>query len=333
MAESKIDSLGNALPRPPYHPQVAALIDAIKPNNNLKLSDIPSLRAQTSPTAESVIGSRPILHHEQEVSSSGSSSILVSTFRRRSSIGEERKRPCIFHIHGGGLIAGNRFLAVGSILDWVIDLNLVCVSVEYRLAPEHPFPAALDDCTAALDWANKNADQLSIDSEKTCIIAGSGGAAIAAGLALRLRDEGQSMGKVAGMLLYSPSLDHRLQTTSSYQFVDGGVADRKSSESFWAWYLGGETGSYDPDDISIYASPASATMLGGLPPVYMDIGACDVHRDQAVGFASKIWRDGGECELHVWPGGCHVFETLVPDLEISKECVGRRKMWIQRTLC
>ncbi|HEU0180834.1 MAG TPA: alpha/beta hydrolase, partial [Agromyces mariniharenae] len=130
-------------------------------------------------------------------------------------------------------------------------------------------------------------------------------------------------------LLMWPMLDDRNETVSAHQ-VDGvGIWDRTSNETGWTALLGARRGSAD---VSAYAAPARATDLGGLPPTYVEAGSAEVFRDEAVGFASGIWAAGGTAELHVWAGGFHGFQTIVPAAAVSRAAVQTREAWVRRML-
>jgi acetyl esterase/lipase len=124
-------------------------------------------------------------------------------------------------------------------------------------------------------------------------------------------------------------LDDRNQTVSANQFVDLGLWNSQSNATGWGAYLGAR---YGTDDVSIYAAPARATDLSGLPPAYIDVGSAEVFRDEAVAYASQIWTDGGDAELHVWAGGFHGFDLLAPDAQVSRESVRTRTRWVARHL-
>lgn len=134
---------------------------------------------------------------------------------------------------------------------------------------------------------------------------------------------------VRGQLLIYPMLDDRCETPSSHQFLDGTIWVRSSNITGWTALLGDARGG---PDVSPFAAPARATDLSGLPPTYVDVGSVDVFRDEAVGYASRIWQAGGNAELHVWPGGCHGFDQLAPEAALSRRARATRMDWLSRVI-
>lgn len=229
--------------------------------------------------------------------------------------------PPVLHIHGGGMVAGSRRSDLHVLSEWVAELGVVLISPEYRLAPEHPHPAPVEDCYRTLSWMERN-------GFGNPIVAGtSAGGGLAAAVTLMARDLGGPA--VRGQLLMCPMLDDRCETPSSHQFLDGTTWVRSSNLTGWTALLGEARGG---PDVSPYAAPARATDLSGLPPTYVDVGSVDVLRDEAVGYASRIWQAGGDAELHVWPGGCHGFDQLVPEAALSRRARATRMAWLRRVL-
>ena len=233
----------------------------------------------------------------------------------------------IYHTHGGGMIIGTRFSGIATILEWVDVFDAVAVSVEYRLAPEHPDPAPIEDSYAGLLWTAAHAEELGFDPTKLIIGGGSAGGGLAAGLALMARDKGGPA--LAAQVLIYPMLDDRNETVSSHQIDGSGVWDRGSNDTGWNAYLGDRR---KTDKVSIYAAPARAADLSDLPPAFIDVGSSEVFRDEDVAYASKIWADGGIAELHVWPGGFHAFDQLAPQAALSVAMSEARIVWLRRTL-
>jgi acetyl esterase/lipase len=124
-------------------------------------------------------------------------------------------------------------------------------------------------------------------------------------------------------------LDDRNDTVSARQMEGVGVWDRTSNATGWHALLGDSCGGAD---VSPYAAPARAADLSGLPPVFIDVGSAETFRDEAVSFALRIWGDGGDAELHVWPGGFHGFTAYAPNASIWREALAARSRWLRRTL-
>ena len=169
--------------------------------------------------------------------------------------------PGILYIHGGGFVTGSIDTEHGMAAGLARALGVIVVSVEYRLAPEDPFPAGIEDCYSALVWMRDHAADLGIDLDRLAVNGGSAGGGLAAGLALLARDRNGPT--LCFQFLGIPELDDRLETASMQQFVDTPVWSRPAAEQSWRWYLGA---AYGRDDVSPYASPrARATWPGSRP--------------------------------------------------------------------
>jgi acetyl esterase/lipase len=235
--------------------------------------------------------------------------------------------PGIYHVHGGGMIAGHRMVGVGQIVQWIIEHDAVAVSVEYRLAPEFPDPYPVEDCYAGLVWTAEHAADLGVDPERLIIAGASAGGGVAAGVALLARD--RKGPKLAGQVLMCPMLDDRDQTASSAQYDTEGLWIRSSNLVGWDALLGEHRGT---TDVSIYAAPARATDLSALPQAYIDCGSAEVFRDEDIAYATKLWCAGVQVELHVWPGGFHGFDVVAPHTALAQAATATRNAWVAKLL-
>ncbi len=206
--------------------------------------------------------------------------------------------PCVYSIHGGGYVMGSVDMDDARFARWCPELGCVGVSVEYRLAPETPYPGPLDDCYAGLRWTYEHADELGIDRDRIGIAGVSAGGGLAAALALLARDRGEV--PLAFQLLECPMLDDR-QTTSSSRLDSLPVWSRESNTFGWRAYLGDRYGG----DVPAYAAPARADDLSGLPPALVIAGGADGFRDEDVLYALRLNQAGVPAELHVLPGAPH----------------------------
>ncbi len=228
--------------------------------------------------------------------------------------GGSAPRACVYWIHGGGYLFGTGLDRDPRLERWAADLDAVVVSVEYRLAPENPYPAPLHDCYAGLEWTARHHDDLGIDRNRIVVAGASAGGGLAAGLALLARDRGEI--DLAYQLLIYPMIDDRNVTASSR--IDGApVWSRAANLLGWHAYLGREPGG---DDVPAYAAPARETDLTGLPKTFIGVGTLDVFRDEDIDYALRLLAAGVPTELHVYPGAPHGFEMITPTAGVAVRC-------------
>lgn len=218
-------------------------------------------------------------------------------------------RPGIYFIHGGGMVLGDLEINDPTAVMLCEALGAVVVSVDYRLAPENPYPAGLDDCVAGLTWSAGHAGELGIDAERLALYGGSAGGNLAIATAMRIRDHGGPA--LRYLMAPYPMLDDRNESASSRAIVDVGIWDRAGNIEAWTWYLGDR-----PADQ--YAAPARATDLSNLPPMFIDVGDQDLFLDEDLAFAERLRAAGTPVELHVYPGAYHASETFAPDAVLSQ---------------
>ena len=236
-------------------------------------------------------------------------------------------RPALVYLHGGGFFCNDHRTGLDQVLETAERFAATLISIGYRLAPEHPYPAQVNDAYAGLLWAADHADELGIDPERIVVAGPSAGGGLSAALALTVRDKGGP--RLLGQLLMAPMLDDRNDSASAMQ-MDGIEFWNRSYNLFgWSSLLGARQGGAD---VPQYAAPARATDLAGLPPAFLDVGSAECLRDEVLGYANRIWQAGGRAELHVWPGGIHAFDREVPEARISKAAVAARRNWLERLL-
>jgi acetyl esterase/lipase len=245
------------------------------------------------------------------------------TVRVHRPAGHDGALPCLYSMHGGGYVLGSRDMDDPFFDTWCATLGIVGISVEYRLAPETPFPGPLDDCYAGLAWAHTNAADLGIDPNRIGIAGVSAGGGLCAGLALLARDRGEV--PVRFQLLDCPMIDDR-QTTASSQLDDLVIWNKHSNEFGWRSYLGEL---YGTDAIPGYAAPARAEDLTGLPPAYVSVGGADGFRDEDISYALRLSQAGVPTELHVYPGAPHGV-GLFAGTEIATRYVNDKDDWLRR---
>ncbi len=224
------------------------------------------------------------------------------TVRVHRPVGATGTLPCLYLIHGGGYVIGSPNSDDARLTTWCSRLSCVGVSVDYRLAPETPYPGPLEDCYAGLKWVYDHHDELGVDPGVIGVGGSSAGGGLSAALALLARDRGEV--PIRFQLLESPMLDDRQSTPSSQ--TDGlAVWTRESNAFGWRSYLGSL---YGQPDVPAYAAPARATDLAGLPPAYVCVGAADGFRDEDITYAMRLNQAGVPTELHVYPGLPHGVE-------------------------
>jgi acetyl esterase len=206
--------------------------------------------------------------------------------------------PAILHVHGGGFTIGSIEAEHRGSASLANEVPSVVVSVDYRLAPEYPFPAGLDDCYAAFRWLHGEAEALGVDTERIALYGASAGGCLAAAVALLARDRGGP--KACFQFLSIPVLDDRLDTPSMRAFVDTPIWNRPNAANSWVMYLGQDQGEVTP-----YAAPARATDLSGLPRAYISTMQFDPLRDEGIIYALRLLQAGVSVELHQFAGTFH----------------------------
>ncbi|WP_285398505.1 alpha/beta hydrolase [Lysinibacillus sp. fls2-241-R2A-57] len=221
--------------------------------------------------------------------------------------------PALLWIHGGGYVIG---APEGDDLlcqRFVNEANCIVVSVDYRLAPEHPYPAPLEDCYAALKWIADHAIDLGIDSARIGIAGASAGGGLTAALALLARD--RNYPKLSFQMPLYPMIDDRNNTPSSLEITGHMIWNHDLNQKGWEMYLNGENGS---DNVSQYAAAARAEDLSGLPFTYTCVGQLDPFRDETLQYVTRLCQAGVDVEFHLYPGCYHAFESIVPTAAISQ---------------
>jgi acetyl esterase/lipase len=332
MTETTADQIfGDAPARPPFDPELVPVLEAVR-------QAMPSLSAETLSLArqqsvDGFPGMEPVdltaggavrVEERQVPGPEGDPDITLLIL---SPAADGPPRPAIYHTHGGGMVIGNRRIGVEMFLDQVAAGYAVVVSVEYRLAPEHPDPAPVEDCYAGLVWTAKNAAELGIDPERIMIAGASAGGGLAAGTALLARD--RAFPKLSHQILICPMLDDRFETHSSRMLDDEGVWDRQANLFGWTALLGERRGG---PDVSPYAAPARAEDLTGLPRTYIDTGSAETFRDETLTYARRLSEAGVSVDLHMWGGGFHGFDLIAGHAAVARASVATRDEFVRRAL-
>ncbi|WP_371479178.1 alpha/beta hydrolase [Kitasatospora sp. NBC_00315] len=282
-----------------FDPELAA---ALAMSVDVDLSDLDAARAaQAAELAGTVrrADSRGVSVGDLRVPGPpGAPEVALRTYRPQGVAGP---LPVLCSLHGGGFVLGDLDVDHESNLRFCRELGVFVVAVDYRLAPEHPYPAALEDCYAALRWIAGSAAAEGLRPDRIAVWGDSAGAGLAAGLALLARDRGGPA--LCFQHLHSPALDDRQSTPSALSCTDTPIWNRRNARIGWDAYLG--PGIPGTPGVPVYAAPARADDLTGLPPAYVAVMEHDPLHDEGVDHARALRAAGVPTELHVFPGTFH----------------------------
>ena len=261
-----------------------------------------------APVIDGVQSSRQVIHNEQM-------DLDVVVYVHKPTAPSATVRSALLHFHGGGFVTGSATHNESQLRQMVKRFNCVVVSVDYRLAPEHPFPAALYDGFTALQWLHSSNEILNIDPQKIVVFAESAGAGLAAGLSLYARDHSDI--EIAQQILLYPMLDHRNVAAPTATLEDTVIWSRENNQFAWSAYLGKGV----DDSVLAYASPSCAHDLKGLPPSYVCVGDIDLYYGESIDFVEKLGAAQVSAKLDVYPGAYHAFQVSMPDAAVSQQCL------------
>ena len=314
----------------PFDPELtkAAIFERGPWPHQLSAEEIAAMRERIAgerPPLETLLEGRAVTYEERTIPGpAGAPDVLVSIYRPTAT---QPAHPGIFWIHGGGMMLGTHLDAAPELMDAAERFGTVGVSVDYRRAPETQDPGPRQDCYAGLEWMAENAAELGLDPDRILIWGPSAGAGLTAGVTLMARDRGGP--KLIGQLLNSPMIDDRDQSLSTRQYDGLGTWDRTMNLTGWGALLGDRRGG---EDVSPYAAPARCADLSGLPPTFIEVGAAEPFRDEAIDYANRIWASGGDAELHVWRGCYHGYNVYAPEARVSKITEEARFSWLDRII-
>lgn len=261
---------------------------------------------------------------EHWVSSADTPDVRMYVYRPA---GVEGALPCIYHIHGGGFVGGSA--AVMRPYHHLLAEKLGCMvaAVEYRLAPETPYPGPMDDCYAGLSWLFAKASELGVDTARIGVMGESAGGGLAAGLALLVRDRKEFT--LAFQHLIYPMLDDRICLTEDPHPYAGEFVWTPNNNAYgWRAYLNAAPGSAE---ISPYAAPARADDLAGLPRTFISTCALDLFLEENLEYARRLIRAGVMVDLHVYAGGFHGYISH-PTADVAVRAMADSWAALQRRL-
>lgn len=302
-----------------------ALKDLPPPNQNPPVGDIETRRTNVAAGLGQLLlkmySSDDIETNVFEIERDNGSKISVNRFFSKTNqvLGKAPPGPAILHIHGGGYISMDVDMWSPALKSQVSHTSVQIFSVCYSLAPEAPYPTALEECYATLVWLQKNAEQYAIDPSRIAVQGESAGGGLAAALSLLARDRKLSP-PIAKQILIYPMLDDRnLSANEKLEpFATWSMSDNITA---WKAYLGTDPGLRTT---SYYAAPARATELSGLPTTYLDIGELDIFRDENLAYASRLAAANISLELHIYPGVPHAFEFIAPKSSCAQNAMANR---------
>jgi acetyl esterase/lipase len=225
-------------------------------------------------------------------------------------------------IHGGGLVLGAAAMDDVLCSETARETGVTIVSVDYRLAPRHPYPAAIDDCHAAWLWVHRHLDELGLDAGRIAIGGQSAGGGLAASLVQRVHDEG---GAIAAQWLFCPMLDDRTAVDRALDGRDHFVWNNRSNLVGWSSYLGGAIGSAT---LPPYAAAARREDLSGLPPTWMYTSDIELFHDEDLAYARRLESAGVDTTLEIVSGAPHGFEAWAADSVLARDIVSRARAWL-----
>jgi len=219
----------------------------------------------------------------------------------------------VLAIHGGGMVMGSIAEDDSNAARLSIELGVTVIAVDYRLAPEYPFPAPVEDCFTVASWILDHGSEIGVDLSRSIIYGGSAGGGLSIATSMALRDRlGRNFKAVVAPY---PMVDHRNCLPSTQRIVDMGVWDRQANIESWAWYLGN---AQESTAVHPYASPLHADDLSGLPDTFIDVGTADLFLDEDFLLASRLLESGVQVEFHCYPGAYHACELFAPDADLSQ---------------
>lgn len=269
----------------------------------------------------------PIIETKTEIQTFDGATITMTRFaQQHHHTTGAPLRPAVYHIHGGGLIAGRVENFAPAHRQNVVSWDVQIFAIGYRLAPENPAPGPVEDAFAGLKWLSENSLSLGVDPGRIILYGESAGGGIGAGTALMARDRGLSPPLAKQVLIY-PMLDDRTKYGPGWPVRPLLTWTESDNALGWSSYLGADKCGQEEADVSVYAAPGRAKVedLAGLPRTYMDTGSLDLFRDEDLRYAAKLLEAGVEVEFHLYPGVPHGFESSVKPSVVMRAIENRKR--------
>jgi acetyl esterase/lipase len=295
-------------------PMAAAMADVVPPPIGDVHSRRPMLEAIMVQTGEAQPRPTDVKATDFHVTTPDGAEVLVRWFVKEGA----DPGPAVLYLHGGGMISGSVAVYDGPISRYVSDSGIPMLAVDYRLAPEHPYPAPVEDCYASLVWLAEHASELGVNTSRIAVMGDSAGGGLAAAVALLARDRGGPA--LAHQILIYPMLDDR-NTDPDPEIAPFAVWSYDDNITGWGALLGEAIGG---PEVPSYAAPARASDLAGLPACYLEVGQLDIFRDEGLGYAERLGRAGVPVEFHLRPGAPHEFETYAFASDVARRSVADR---------
>lgn len=291
------------------NPELLGTLNAF-PALSLEKEILPQIREALA-TLTQPLEQTEVSIEEVAIQSYDNEEIKVRVYKPTKEI--EGKLPGFLWIHGGGYVLGTAEADDALCVNIVNNANCVVVSVDYRLAPEYPYPAPVEDCYSALCYLVNNADELGVDTDKIGVGGLSAGGGLTAGLTLLARD--RQFPKVHIQFPLYPMIDDSNNTPSANEITEGMIWNQQLNDLGWKYYLGELHGT---ENIPAYAAPARATDYSNLPITYTFIGQLDPFRSETLTYVTKLAEAGVDVEFHLYPGAYHSFEGLNPHAKMAQ---------------
>jgi acetyl esterase/lipase len=308
---------------PYYDPAVREVLESAPALGTVHAGNLDKMRTSRVLLNEGVPLSDEVTRTDVMVPGPGGVGEIRLRVHRRK--GLEGPLPCMYWMHGGGYVLGAPEQDDLRFDRWCQRFDMVGVAVQYRLAPEHPYPAGLEDCYAGVKWVKDHGAEIGVDPDRVGIGGPSGGGGMAAALGLVIRDRGEFPIDYQ-MLIYPMIDDTRTSVTANW---DVPVWNPESNEFGWSSYLGYLFGG---DDIPAHAAPTRETDLSGLPPTFIMTGSLDGFCDEDIDYAQRLNHCGVAVEFHMYPGAPHGFDGFGGNAPVARQARNDINAWLGRML-